>query len=141
MKPDAIPSLFRYFIWASLMRERFEEALKAPDGAQNLDSIAYLADKPFIYMAYWFAGLYVVVEGWKELGLQDPAIDSLLKSPSVDLLRRFRNGAFHYQQSWLDARLTDFCGVLENVEWTRSLTAHFGRYLNAEVLRIARGTS
>jgi hypothetical protein len=141
MKQDAIPTLFRYFVWSNLMRTRFEAALRSRDWTPNLESIAYMAEEPFVYMAYWYAGLYVVIEGWKELGLHDSEIDSLLESPSVELLRRFRNGAFHYQQSWLDRRLTDFCGVLENVEWTRNLTTHFGRYLNAEVRRITQDGS
>ncbi len=141
MRSDAIPSLFRYFIWSNFMRIRFETSLKSKDWTQDLQSMAFMAEEPFIYMAYWYAGLYAVVEGWRQLGLHDPDIDALLESPSVELLRRFRNGAFHYQEAWLDRRLTDFCGALENVDWTKDLTARFGRYLNAEVKRITRGHS
>lgn len=36
----------------------------------------------FHYMSYWYAGLFVVVEGWRDLGLQDAEIDGLLESPT-----------------------------------------------------------
>lgn len=140
LRSDAIPTLYRYFIWSNFMRIQFQKALRTKDWTPNLESIAFMAEEPFIYMTYWYASLYVVVEGWQQLGLHDPDIDALLESPSVELLRRFRNGAFHYQEPWLDPRLTDFCGVLENVDWTTDLTARFGRYLNAEVRRITQAS-
>lgn len=40
-------------------------------------SIALIEDN--MYMSYWYAGLYVVIEGWQKLKLQDMAIDTLLK--------------------------------------------------------------
>ncbi len=44
------------------------------------------------YMSYWYSGAYAVVEGWWELGLSDPTVDDLLRSPNVDLLRRIGEG-------------------------------------------------
>jgi hypothetical protein len=49
-------------------------------------------------MSYWYAALYVVIEGWRDLGLADATIDALLQSPNVDLLKRYRNGVFHFQK-------------------------------------------
>ena len=37
----------------------------------------------FMYMSYWYATLYVVIEGWKNLKFSDPKIDELLKSPNA----------------------------------------------------------
>ena len=50
----------------------------------------------------------MVIEGWQELGLADPAVDRLLMSPKVDLLRRYRDGVFHFQPDYFDSRFMDF---------------------------------
>src|SRR5215216_841211 len=42
------------------------------------------------YVSYWYAALYVVIEGWKDLSLRDPTIDALLAATHTDTLRRFR---------------------------------------------------
>lgn len=81
------------------------------------------------YMPYWYGGLYAVIEGWRELGLTDDRIDPLLKSPNVDLLRRYRNGAFHFQRCYYDKRFREFITEGENcVEWIRTLNSEFGRW-------------
>jgi len=46
----------------------------------------------------FYALIYVVVEGYLELGYQDPAVDPLLaQSLYLDSFKRFRNAFFHYQ--------------------------------------------
>ncbi len=56
-------------------------------------------------MAYWYGGLFAVTEGWKELGFHDDEIVQLLsQEDKVDILRRYRNGAFHFQRSYFDPR-------------------------------------
>jgi len=63
------------------MRTHFDEVLAqgVPAGKAEIES--------FLYMSYWYGALYVVIEGWRELKLVDPAIDQLLQSSNVDLLR------------------------------------------------------
>ena len=68
------------------------------------------------------------MEGYRELGLSDPVVDSLLKSSNVDLLRRYRNGVFHFQKDYFDSRLTDFYETRDTVDWVRELTKEFGRF-------------
>jgi hypothetical protein len=85
-------TLRRYFIWANRVRTHFDESLDKK-GVPDEHSIML---EP--YMSYWYAGLYVVIEGWKGLGLRDEKIDSLLDSPNVDLLRRYRNGVFSFSR-------------------------------------------
>jgi hypothetical protein len=34
--------------------------------------------RAYAYMSYWYAALYVIIEGWKKLDLRDEAIDRLL---------------------------------------------------------------
>jgi hypothetical protein len=133
---EAFPSLFRYFMWASLNRENFDRAL-ASSGTKVDDQGGFLffSTQPGIFMTYWYGGLYVVIEGWRELDLHEPLIDALLESPNVDLLRRFRNGAFHFQSAWLDDRLVAFCGTAGSVSWVRELTQRFHDHLTGEMHR------
>jgi hypothetical protein len=80
------------------MRTHFDEVLSrgAPVGEAEIES--------FLYMSYWYGALYVVIEGWRELKLADTGIDNLLESPNVDLLRKYRNGVFHFQADYNDKR-------------------------------------
>jgi hypothetical protein len=116
-------TLHRYFIWANRMRTHFDEVLSkgAPVGTREIECL--------LYMSYWYGGIYVVVEGWRELKLTDPIIDTLLQSPNVQLLRRYRNGTFHFQRKYLDERFTDlFAKGTDAVAWVRDLNTEFGRY-------------
>ena len=82
------------------------------------------------HVSYWFAALYVVIEGWKDLGLRDEKIDKLLESPFVETLRRFRNGMFHYQRSYQDARFQDwlFKSTDEAAAWARQVRDAFAHW-------------
>ena len=100
-------ALHRYFIWSDEMRKHLETVL-LNIGEARPDMLSEAGIRSFLSMSYWYGGLYVVIEGWRELGLHDDAIDRLLESPNVDLLRRYRHGAFHYQREYLDRRFTDF---------------------------------
>src|SRR5438034_6231687 len=80
------------------------------------------------YLTYWYAGTYVVIEGWRELGLSDTEIDALLASPNVELLRRSRNGAFHFQRRYYDERFTDFWGAPDSAAWLRALREALSRW-------------
>jgi hypothetical protein len=121
---EAIFSLHRYFISANRMRTHFDELLQSGSYSTPEGEI-----ESRLYLSYWYAGLYVVVEGWKELALSDAEIDSLLKSPNLDLHKRYRNGIFHFQRRYNDHRFTEF---IENginiVTWVRDLNTQFGRY-------------
>lgn len=116
-------TLHRYYIWANRMRTHFDEVLSkgVPVGKDEIEC--------FLYMSYWYGGLYVVIEGWRELKITDPVIDTLLQSPNVQLLRRYRNGTFHFQRKYLDEKFTDlFAKGSYTVAWVRNLNVEFGRY-------------
>ncbi len=118
-----ILALHRYFIWANQMRNHFDSLLGSGEerSGNNIE--------PFLYMSYWYGGLYVVIEGWKKLGLSDPTIDSALHSPNVDLLRRYRNGVFHFQKKYYDDRFMKFMSDGQDcVLWVRDLNREFGRF-------------
>jgi len=121
---EAELSLHRYYIAANRMRVHFDEVMK--EGKDNRKSHEVEAR---LYMSYWYAGLFVVVEGWEELQLEDPEIERLLKHENVELLKRFRNGVFHFQKKYDDARFMDLIQHGEDVVgWIRTLNLAFGRW-------------
>jgi hypothetical protein len=106
------------------MRELFDEALGRRDKTDH--DAAWFADDIGIFMSYWYSGLYVVVEGWRTLGLIDPEINSLLKSPHVEELKRYRNGVCHFQKKYLDERFVEIAKDQGAVSWVRELHKSFG---------------
>lgn len=72
--------------------------------------------------------MYVVIEGWKELGLSDPEVDALLESENVQLLKRYRNGVFHFQRDYFDDRFFDFMKAQGTVSWIRSVQESMSRF-------------
>jgi hypothetical protein len=136
---DTLFALHRYWIYANRMREYFEKALLNPDWIElakthkSHPGFTFLVHDPGIFMSYWYGGLYVVIEGWCELALTDPTIDRLLASPNVDLLKRYRNGAFHFQKNYFDQRFRGFIESQDSVEWVRELNLAFGRFFLREI--------
>ncbi len=123
-------ALHRYFVQAETMRLEFDrqlgDAARArieDDGGTKLET----------YMSLWYGCLYVVLEGWEKLKLQDDQIDELRGStdgkPLVELLRRYRNGVFHFQSDYRDDRFIGFWKEgAESASWVRSLHREFGRW-------------
>jgi hypothetical protein len=132
-----IPILFRYFMAASLMRQEFYTHLADPSDKElrSDDPMQFLVSKAGLKMCLWYGMLYVVVEGWRDTSLSDPEVDRLLASPNTELLRRFRNGMFHFQKDqWLPTKLSDFFDPTnKTVEWVTTLTAELRRYLMVEM--------
>lgn len=135
-KHSDIYTLHRYFIWADRMRVHFEEALNERTGKSK----KHAEIDQFLYMSYWYGGMYVVVEGWNALGLSDLKIQKLLDVPNVnimsksefpsnvDLLRRYRNGAFHFQKEYFDNRFRFFWQDDDTVKWIRDLRAAYSNF-------------
>ena len=127
IKDIEIFSLHKYFVWANKMRTNFDDLLN--QNKQEIIPHSKFEMESNLYMSYWYGGLYVVIEGWKELGLADEKIDALLYSPNVNLLRRYRNGVFHFQRDYFDERFLGFIrDGINCIEWIRNLNLEFGRY-------------
>lgn len=120
-------TLHRYYIWANKFRSHFEQVIGA---AANLDPnpLLWFADEAGLFLSYWYASLYVVIEGWKRLGFQDAEIDRLLTSANVDHLRRYRNGVCHFQPKYLDERFLALVSATDGVQWVTNLNLAFGRF-------------
>lgn len=130
LSPEII-TLHRYFIWADRMKVHFDEVLKkfgseavSGDPTKKKEGIEI-----FLYMSLWYATFYVLITGWQELKLSDEKIDTLLQSKNVDLLRRYRNGVFHFQKDYHDERFMKLMKEGEDVaNWIRDLRDEFSRW-------------
>lgn len=129
---DALVALYRYFIIASRTREQFKRIQDGQDYRQKQplstnDFVIYLLSGPPSLYFIWCGMLYVVVEGYLELKLKDSAVDSLLAdSGRLDVLKRCRNGIFHFQKDYFDNR---FMGPLKDLfftEWALQLMKALG---------------
>lgn len=113
-------TLHRYFIWADTMKNHYDRSLM--DGKSG-------HVEQFMYMSLWYGTTYVLVEGWEQFELSDEKIDVLLESEYTDLLRRYRNGVFHFQEKYFDERFTNFMKADGNITlWIRNLMDEFSRY-------------
>ena len=122
-------SLHRYFLQANQLRVYFDTRLKA-EGAVRVEDDAWPAQR--IDLCLWYASLYAVVEGWRELRLTDGVIGDLIDSPNTSLLRRFRNGVVHFQPRYWDARFVELMSEgPAAAEWARELNREFGRFFLA----------
>lgn len=124
---ERLMSWARYLHWADLHRSNFDAWIKADhDIADDCQGWEFIA-----LMSAWYASLWVVLEGWNEVPLSDPSVDELLSvAPRYkELLRRYRNGVFHYQPRLAARRLFDFLDEgEETVYWTHLLHEEFCRF-------------
>lgn len=116
----------RYLYWCDLHRQRFDAWMEEPhDVGQDAAGWHFIA-----LIAQWYASLWVVVEGWVEAKFEDASIkDILSQSEYCDLLRRFRNGVYHFQPRIIESRLLGFLAEVERtVAWVELLHLEFLRF-------------
>src|SRR5947207_7126812 len=136
----------RYSIYSNRMLECLEAELEKDqqkitnlrdaNPAKAMGAAAAFLIGPGVFMSYWYGSLYVVIEGWRQLQLNDPKIDSLLSSPSVRLLKKYRDGIFHFQRNYFDDRFGNFIKSADSVLWVRAIHSELGEYLRREVPKI-----
>jgi hypothetical protein len=116
----------RYLFWAELSQRNLENYAESSRLQHKWQDWWHF----FAHLSQWYASEYVVIEGWREAELHDSIIDESLArwSDVVDLLRRYRNGVFHYQPKLVEPR---FMPILEESECSMFLVYH----LHSEFLR------
>lgn len=103
-----------YFLPCDLMYQNLNALRTRFEDQRTRESVA---DQYLAYLMYWLAGLFVIAEGWRELGFTDPDIDKLL-GQHWDSLRLFRNAVFHFQLT--DRKQVQFFG-LDKLNWAGEL--------------------
>lgn len=87
------------------------------------------AQSTMVRLEVMYALLYVVIEGYKEMGYKFESLDALLeKEEYVELLRRFRNAIFHFQKHPLNEKLLSFLETKDSEHWIRDLHKEFERF-------------
>ncbi len=125
--------LHLYFVWADRMRLHFYCAMKDAT-PPNIYLPLFQEPEKWLYMCYWYASAYTVVEGFVELGLKDARVESFLaQTEYMDKLKRFRNGVFHFQEKLMDERFLDFIGLPESAKWVTELWNALGDFFLARL--------
>ncbi len=132
---DGIVSLYRYFAWADYMRNHYQEVRERDDRLEAAgvhDRLPYdEVMRAEMYMCFWFASLYSVIEGWRKLRLQDSEISALLRSPLTETLREFRNAVYH-PEAFDDKRLERLVATgNDGSDWIIQVTVAFRRLFNS----------
>ena len=121
------------------MRFRFGQWFNAATDDEQRRDAQFVAP----YLPYWCAGMYVLVEGRRRLGLSDPTIDQLLDPHRVRLLKEFRNGVFHFHPEYYDPKFHGFWAQgVEIHAWLDRLwiafDAFFRQWMPKKLQEIAR---
>lgn len=134
-----IMSLDRHFIWADQFKQlHYEhlhemEKIKADDFA---NAIGIFIKPAGIYMCYWYASLYTVLEGLSEMKIVFPEIESDIADIKMPL-RLFRNVIYHHQAKYMDNRMFV---IMENKD-SRAKIKRVHEFLNRELPKIMQAQS
>ncbi len=128
----------RYLHWADLQRRHYLAWKDTQDKSDGMESAWEL----IALQSAWYASLYVVVEGWSEVPLSDPAVDDLLAANPryTENLKRYRNSVFHYQSTHdkIHERQAGFRAEgLVSVAWAHLLHVEFCRVYWQKLTRVA----
>lgn len=141
LNPDVL-TLYRYFAYATHMRSMFRRETD-PEWFKMFTKdesglLMFFYSPPGIYFLYSYAGIYLVIEGWRDLGLKDNKIEELIESPFVDSLRLFRNATFHYQREFISWKHLQFFGTEEEQteKWLNQVYKEFERFFAENTLPI-----
>jgi hypothetical protein len=128
-----LAALHRYFLIASSIQAQFKQIQEAQDYKEKVyslstnDFVIYLLSGPPCLYFIWCGMLLTVIEGYQELHLQDVQVDKLLQQTTrVDVLRRCRNGIFHFQKDYFDDHFVAPMRDLFFTQWAIDLTAALG---------------
>jgi hypothetical protein len=118
---DPVLRLAEYWLSARLMHDHLHVLREAYPGLRGIkgDDAADLKT----YLSFWLSALYVVAEGFLELGLSDPDLDQLVKL-YIDSLRLYRNATFHFQKK-ADKHLQFHDGQAVRLNWAEDMHTAF----------------
>lgn len=111
----------QYIHWSNIQYKNYKDNLRDDD-----EYAIYFGTQ-----SHWMASLYVVIEGWNELGHSDSIIDRVLHAYSdyILILKRCRNAVYHFQKTQLEKRILEACRQTEMLCWMEALREEFERYL------------
>jgi hypothetical protein len=124
MKPELI-ALHKHWCTADAVKQFISADIPANGNEEYPEwfiSLGNAASK-FHRLSVWYSLIYVVVEGFRELKLTHPEVDSLLNNEEyVECLRLFRNATFHYQKDPLTEKALKFLEAKDSEKWIKNLS-------------------
>lgn len=119
-----LAALFKHWCIADSVKQFITAEVAIPENAELPEAFVQAAQlhSSFMRLSVWYSLLRVVVEGYQELKLSDPAVDEYLqKAEYTEALRRFRNAIFHYQPDPFSEKLMAFLQLQDATDWARGL--------------------
>lgn len=123
---EKLVSLHKHWINADALKQVV--AMKVAGDSNLPEQIRNLAEmhSSFARLSVLYGLIYVVIEGYKELKIDNPKVDMLLaKEEFVDALRLFRNATFHYQKKAISEKAMKFLELEESENWISELHLSF----------------
>jgi hypothetical protein len=131
LEMEKLLSLHKHWITADAIKQVIftDTDYKANDAPpENMMEYAKM-HSAFSRMAVMYGLIYVVIEGYRELDLNDSRIDELLEDEKyLDHLRLFRNATFHYQKKPVSEKELKFLEAEGAEHWIRELHYSFQSY-------------
>ena len=132
-----LAALHRHWIVADAVRVVLKQKTTSPEQEKRaiekfgIEYVAFGEHGSMVCrMQVWYSLLYVVVEGYRELGQKyEPLEEVLAKAEYVELLRRFRNATFHFQADPLNDKLIDFLEKQDSEVWIGDLNKQLEAFL------------
>lgn len=127
-------SLHRHWIWASIIKKRFEQTgaeLKSPG---PVDPTRFLVGPFGAYMSIWYGMLFGVLEVLKKRGIAIPEIQADMES-IFDGLRLYRNAVFHPQEEYFSPKLVAIMKDKDAVKKIYRVHSGIGDWFLAELKR------
>lgn len=124
-------SLHKHWCIADSIKQFISAPVPVDDGIDRSEEFVRTGQmySSFMRLSVWYSLMYVVVEGYRALKLQDAEIDELLKrSDYVEALRLFRNSNFHFQNDPFSTKFMSFIELDESTQWARRLNKAFKKF-------------
>ena len=117
---DPILRLAEYWLSARLMHDHVHEIKEAYFRLNGLKEDG-LFHEFHTYVSFWLSALFVVSEGYIELGLSDHVLDPLIER-HIESLRLYRNATFHFQRK-PDKHVQFYRDPANRLNWAEELHA------------------
>jgi hypothetical protein len=119
-------SLYKHWCVADSVSYHLRRSLSAPVDETHGMAAEFVAmsvsHSMFLTLSVYYSLLYVVVEGYRDIGLEDESINTVLSNGEyIENLRRFRNATFHFQKAPISAKMMEFLEQKDSERWIRDL--------------------
>jgi hypothetical protein len=135
----ALVALHKYYLRAEYMRGlagAARDQLVAKYGGEALQANGPRTFERFhleMYIDYWYAGIYAVMEGYEKLALTIPEVEALRENPLFTKLRDYRGGVYHFREKYFDDAIRELPADPASAKWLTDLDMALGRFLLDEL--------